>query len=162
MSWIQPEGVSKGLKLLNSLTRKKVSALISCVYQQELFVPQKGNTVEWYSCGPTVYDASHMGHARWKFFMAALSSLAGPTSHLISFVVSFRITLATMLSMSWTSRIWMIRWAKIRLRFFNRSPFLRFRSSSKLAESTSSTNTLQSWKILQRPWRTSRKPGVRL
>lgn len=31
---------------------------------QELFVPQKGNTVTWYCCGPTVYDASHMGHAR--------------------------------------------------------------------------------------------------
>ena len=23
-----------------------------------------GNTVHWYSCGPTVYDKSHMGHAR--------------------------------------------------------------------------------------------------
>uniref|UniRef100_A0A8C4ETM4 Cysteine--tRNA ligase, cytoplasmic n=1 Tax=Dicentrarchus labrax TaxID=13489 RepID=A0A8C4ETM4_DICLA len=31
---------------------------------QEPFVPQKGNKVTWYSCGPTVYDASHMGHAR--------------------------------------------------------------------------------------------------
>lgn len=31
---------------------------------QELFVPQKGNKVTWYCCGPTVYDASHMGHAR--------------------------------------------------------------------------------------------------
>nr|XP_046196789.1 cysteine--tRNA ligase, cytoplasmic-like [Oncorhynchus gorbuscha] len=31
---------------------------------QELFVPQNGNKVSWYCCGPTVYDASHMGHAR--------------------------------------------------------------------------------------------------
>ena len=31
---------------------------------QEVFVPQNGNTVLWYSCGPTVYDSSHMGHAR--------------------------------------------------------------------------------------------------
>ena len=23
-----------------------------------------GKQVKWYSCGPTVYDASHMGHAR--------------------------------------------------------------------------------------------------
>ena len=23
-----------------------------------------GNTIHWYSCGPTVYDKSHMGHAR--------------------------------------------------------------------------------------------------
>uniref|UniRef100_A0A9J8CTF7 Cysteine--tRNA ligase, cytoplasmic n=1 Tax=Cyprinus carpio carpio TaxID=630221 RepID=A0A9J8CTF7_CYPCA len=30
----------------------------------EVFVPQKGNRVLWYCCGPTVYDASHMGHAR--------------------------------------------------------------------------------------------------
>ncbi|XP_054736500.1 cysteine--tRNA ligase, cytoplasmic [Anastrepha obliqua] len=41
------------LKLFNSLTRQK-----------EDFVPLDGNNVTWYSCGPTVYDASHMGHAR--------------------------------------------------------------------------------------------------
>ncbi|KOB79473.1 Cysteinyl-tRNA synthetase [Operophtera brumata] len=41
------------LKLFNSLTRQK-----------EEFVPANGNRVNWYSCGPTVYDASHMGHAR--------------------------------------------------------------------------------------------------
>jgi len=34
------------------------------VYFQDVFVPQNGNQVLWYSCGPTVYDASHMGHAR--------------------------------------------------------------------------------------------------
>uniref|UniRef100_A0A8C1Y470 Cysteine--tRNA ligase, cytoplasmic n=1 Tax=Cyprinus carpio TaxID=7962 RepID=A0A8C1Y470_CYPCA len=51
--WSPPEGtdVSK-LCLYNSLTRTK-----------EVFVPQKGNRVLWYCCGPTVYDASHMGHA---------------------------------------------------------------------------------------------------
>lgn len=42
------------LKLFNSFTRKK-----------EVFVPKNGNKVCWYSCGPTVYDASHMGHARY-------------------------------------------------------------------------------------------------
>ncbi|XP_026825423.1 cysteine--tRNA ligase, cytoplasmic isoform X2 [Ooceraea biroi] len=41
------------LRLYNSLTREK-----------EIFIPQFGNRVLWYSCGPTVYDASHMGHAR--------------------------------------------------------------------------------------------------
>lgn len=50
--WIQPEGNGE-LKLYNSLTREK-----------NVFVPQKGRRVFWYSCGPTVYDASHMGHAR--------------------------------------------------------------------------------------------------
>ncbi|SPO25352.1 probable cysteinyl-tRNA synthetase [Ustilago trichophora] len=41
------------LKMYNSLTRTKTP-----------FVPKKGRTVTWYNCGPTVYDASHMGHAR--------------------------------------------------------------------------------------------------
>ncbi|CAR28960.1 hypothetical protein ZYGR_0U03180 [Zygosaccharomyces rouxii] len=55
--WMQPEPNGKGkrvLKLYNSLTRNK-----------EVFVPiSGGKSVSWYSCGPTVYDAAHMGHAR--------------------------------------------------------------------------------------------------
>jgi cysteinyl-tRNA synthetase len=38
------------------------NAASSC--PQDVFVPKKGRTVDWYNCGPTVYDASHMGHAR--------------------------------------------------------------------------------------------------
>ncbi|RDX40694.1 cysteinyl-tRNA synthetase [Lentinus brumalis] len=41
------------LKLYNSLTRTKTE-----------FVPTTGRHVKWYNCGPTVYDSSHMGHAR--------------------------------------------------------------------------------------------------
>ncbi|KAI6649551.1 Cysteine--tRNA ligase, cytoplasmic [Oopsacas minuta] len=41
------------LHLNNSITRRK-----------DLFVPINSNLVTWYSCGPTVYDSSHMGHAR--------------------------------------------------------------------------------------------------
>ncbi|KAI0026764.1 tRNA synthetases class I (C) catalytic domain-containing protein [Vararia minispora EC-137] len=41
------------LKVYNSLTRTKNE-----------FVPREGRRVKWYNCGPTVYDASHMGHAR--------------------------------------------------------------------------------------------------
>lgn len=41
------------LMLYNSFTRKK-----------ELFFPRDGKQVKWYICGPTVYDSSHMGHAR--------------------------------------------------------------------------------------------------
>lgn len=54
-SWSPPVKSDKTpvLKLFNSLTRQK-----------EEFVPADGNKVNWYSCGPTVYDASHMGHAR--------------------------------------------------------------------------------------------------
>lgn len=53
--WFAPENTdsSAPLKLYNSLTRSK-----------DVFVPMKGKKVTWYSCGPTVYDASHMGHAR--------------------------------------------------------------------------------------------------
>ncbi|KAF3833071.1 hypothetical protein F7725_026736 [Dissostichus mawsoni] len=52
--WSPPAGTDvPRLTLYNSLTRAK-----------EPFVPQCGNKVTWYSCGPTVYDASHMGHAR--------------------------------------------------------------------------------------------------
>lgn len=43
------------LRLYNSLSRSV-----------EDFEPvdPNGRHVSWYSCGPTVYDASHMGHAR--------------------------------------------------------------------------------------------------
>jgi len=44
----------KGLKVYNSLTRSKVP-----------FVTRDGSmNVTWYICGPTVYDSSHVGHAR--------------------------------------------------------------------------------------------------
>lgn len=41
------------LYLFNSLTRQK-----------EVFKTIDGKQLKWYSCGPTVYDESHMGHAR--------------------------------------------------------------------------------------------------
>jgi len=54
-AWQAPAGEKEApaLTLFNSLTRQK-----------EVFVPQKDKRVTWYNCGPTVYDASHMGHAR--------------------------------------------------------------------------------------------------
>ncbi|XP_020826413.1 cysteine--tRNA ligase, cytoplasmic isoform X1 [Phascolarctos cinereus] len=52
--WSPPAGSEPSkLRLYNSLTRSK-----------DEFVPQQGRRVTWYCCGPTVYDASHMGHAR--------------------------------------------------------------------------------------------------
>ena len=53
--WKAPEAEEKApeLHVYNSLTRSK-----------ERFVPKRGRLVTWYNCGPTVYDASHMGHAR--------------------------------------------------------------------------------------------------
>ncbi|KAL1690354.1 tRNA synthetases class I (C) catalytic domain-containing protein [Schizophyllum commune] len=41
------------LKVYNTLTKAKNE-----------FIPSNGRLVKWYNCGPTVYDASHMGHAR--------------------------------------------------------------------------------------------------
>ena len=46
-------GAGPQLRVLNSLTGEKVP-----------FIPREGNRVGWYMCGPTVYDACHMGHAR--------------------------------------------------------------------------------------------------
>jgi len=36
----------------------------SLTKQKDVFVPEDPNQVSWYICGPTVYDVSHMGHAR--------------------------------------------------------------------------------------------------
>jgi cysteinyl-tRNA synthetase len=54
-AWVQPaphNGIPP-LKIWNSLTRK-----------DEPFIPIDTKTVTWYCCGPTVYDAGHLGHAR--------------------------------------------------------------------------------------------------
>lgn len=52
--WFKPTAnPSPTLKLYNSLTRNK-----------EEFIPIVNNQITWYCCGPTVYDHSHMGHAR--------------------------------------------------------------------------------------------------
>jgi cysteinyl-tRNA synthetase len=42
-----------GLQVANSITKN-----------QDSFAPANGNQVSWYICGPTVYDYSHLGHAR--------------------------------------------------------------------------------------------------
>ncbi|KAI9863709.1 MAG: hypothetical protein M1813_003732 [Trichoglossum hirsutum] len=53
--WHAPSGVVSRLTVYNSLTRIK-----------NHFVPldSRGKEVTWYCCGPTVYDAGHLGHAR--------------------------------------------------------------------------------------------------
>jgi len=43
----------QNIRVFNTLTGKK-----------EAFVPASGNKVSLYACGPTVYDSSHLGHAR--------------------------------------------------------------------------------------------------
>eukprot|EP01133_Synstelium_polycarpum_P008030 gene8030-9434_t len=52
--WHAPVGTPSQLMINNSLTSTK-----------NAFTPiSGGKAVTWYICGPTVYDASHMGHAR--------------------------------------------------------------------------------------------------
>ncbi|KAG5518713.1 hypothetical protein PMAC_002682 [Pneumocystis sp. 'macacae'] len=53
--WNPPKAKKLLEKLVvwNSLTKKKNE-----------FVPINGRRITWYCCGPTVYDWSHMGHAR--------------------------------------------------------------------------------------------------
>eukprot|EP00917_Polyrhabdina_sp_WS-2016_P000417 GHVP01000927.1.p1 GENE.GHVP01000927.1~~GHVP01000927.1.p1 ORF type:complete len:631 (-),score=133.81 GHVP01000927.1:249-2141(-) len=57
VDWEAPDKIGKhvtGLHVSNSMTNgRKVE-----------FIPAHGRTVTWYICGPTVYDHSHMGHAR--------------------------------------------------------------------------------------------------
>jgi len=45
--------MSQNLRIFNTLTGKK-----------DLFKPEKGKKVNMFVCGPTVYDYSHLGHAR--------------------------------------------------------------------------------------------------
>ncbi|ODQ80325.1 hypothetical protein BABINDRAFT_171265 [Babjeviella inositovora NRRL Y-12698] len=56
-SWNNPQDTAaaavKPLSLYNTLTKTK-----------NVFAPITTGKVKWYSCGPTVYDAAHMGHAR--------------------------------------------------------------------------------------------------
>ena len=45
---------TSGINVYNSLTKQK----------EPLKLKQEGNTLYWYTCGPTVYDSAHIGHAR--------------------------------------------------------------------------------------------------
>ncbi|KAK3510793.1 hypothetical protein QTP70_022707 [Hemibagrus guttatus] len=60
--WIRPAGYDTGIKTFNSLTKQK----------EPLVLAQEGRAT-WYSCGPTVYDHAHLGHA-WMFFAFHLNS----------------------------------------------------------------------------------------
>lgn len=55
--WTRPQSSASlpPLTVYNTLTRQK-----------DPFIPldKSGKTVTWYCCGPTVYDAAHLGHAR--------------------------------------------------------------------------------------------------
>ncbi|KAG2456840.1 SYCM protein, partial [Polypterus senegalus] len=50
--WRKPAGFDTGLLVYNSLSKRK----------EPLILAREG-TATWYSCGPTVYDHAHLGHA---------------------------------------------------------------------------------------------------
>ncbi|XP_045909069.1 probable cysteine--tRNA ligase, mitochondrial [Micropterus dolomieu] len=70
--WITPRGFDTGLKTFNSLTKQK----------EPLILAREG-VATWYSCGPTVYDHAHLGHAcsyvRFDILQRILSRLFGVT-----------------------------------------------------------------------------------
>ncbi|CAL8308730.1 unnamed protein product [Merluccius merluccius] len=51
-TWVRPQGRETGVQTYNSLTKRK----------DPLVLP-RGTVATWYSCGPTVYDHAHLGHA---------------------------------------------------------------------------------------------------
>lgn len=51
-TWHQPDGYDTGIKIYNCSTKTKVP-----------LITQHKNIIKWYTCGPTVYDSSHVGHA---------------------------------------------------------------------------------------------------
>ena len=72
-NWEPPERVTGEpvLKVYNTFTRTKVRPFRACWAPfdsfslfQDVFTPRNGRRIKWYNCGPTVYDAAHMGHAR--------------------------------------------------------------------------------------------------
>lgn len=51
-TWIKPDGYDTKINIYNCVTKTKVP----------LITEHKG-LIKWYTCGPTVYDSSHVGHA---------------------------------------------------------------------------------------------------
>nr|XP_048312130.1 probable cysteine--tRNA ligase, mitochondrial isoform X2 [Myodes glareolus] len=51
-TWQRPQGQDTGVQVHNSLTGKKEPLIVA-----------RTDAVSWYSCGPTVYDHAHLGHA---------------------------------------------------------------------------------------------------
>ncbi|KAM3584946.1 uncharacterized protein V6R79_003303 [Siganus canaliculatus] len=70
--WIKPSGFDTGLKTFNSLSKQK----------EPLILAREG-VATWYSCGPTVYDHAHLGHAcsyvRFDILQRILTRLFGIT-----------------------------------------------------------------------------------
>ncbi|XP_033631409.1 probable cysteine--tRNA ligase, mitochondrial [Asterias rubens] len=53
--WVKRDGYDTGIMVQNSLTKQQ--------YKKEPLVLCNKSVATWYSCGPTVYDSAHIGHA---------------------------------------------------------------------------------------------------
>ncbi|XP_028320984.1 probable cysteine--tRNA ligase, mitochondrial isoform X2 [Gouania willdenowi] len=71
-TWRTPTGFDTGIQTYNSLSKQK-----------EPLVLARDGVATWYSCGPTVYDHAHLGHAcsyvRFDILQRILSRLFGIT-----------------------------------------------------------------------------------
>lgn len=71
-TWIKPSGYDTGIKVFNSLTKQKEPLILA-----------RDKVATWYSCGPTVYDHAHLGHAcsymRFDIVQRILTRLFGIT-----------------------------------------------------------------------------------
>lgn len=61
-TWAPPDGTATGINIFNSLTGTKVPLVVANKPADH----PGGNSgvLQWYMCGPTVYDWTHIGHAR--------------------------------------------------------------------------------------------------
>ncbi|KAJ8985791.1 hypothetical protein NQ317_014445 [Molorchus minor] len=51
-NWIKPDGFETGIQVYNCITEGKTPLIL-----------KNKQLITWYTCGPTVYDTSHIGHA---------------------------------------------------------------------------------------------------
>lgn len=51
-TWIKPEGYDTGISVHNCIAKEKVPLIV-----------RNKEFTSWYTCGPTVYDSAHIGHA---------------------------------------------------------------------------------------------------
>jgi cysteinyl-tRNA synthetase len=66
------------IRIYNTITRKK-----------ETFVPIEANTVKMYVCGPTVYDACHVGHARSAVVFDVIARYMEDSGYEVTYVRNF-------------------------------------------------------------------------
>ncbi|KAI5723105.1 hypothetical protein M8J76_001399 [Diaphorina citri] len=75
--WSLPSGYDTGIKIYNPITKTKVP-----------FIIQNKNHLKWYTCGPTVYDSPHIGHAVCNVKLDIIRRILEHYFHIHSIVIS--------------------------------------------------------------------------